>query len=167
MLRCAQMHRDHFPVRSSSTTAHKTYTVRMFREDELPTCTCTGFMTKRNRNANLAGGGFPGAGAGLARTTPAWCKHLEEVKRTTCDWQQAPGEPAPASCPRCGGPVVETDAPLLPAGRGPVSSDEAQRRAPAPADPPKSTPPVEPVATTEPLDADAAADELAKLLEGA
>ena len=162
MLRCAQMHRDHYPVGSSSSA--KTYTVTMFRGDELPACTCTGFMTKRNRNANLAGGGFPGAGAGLARTTPAWCKHLEEVRNATCAWEQATEETAPESCPRCGGPVVESTSPLLPAGRGPVSADEASGTAGEPAqagpDPEVTAKPVE----AAPIDVETAAAELTRLL---
>lgn len=123
MLKCAQAHREHYPVASSSSS-RKIYPVKMFRSNELPSCICTGFMTKRNKNANIIGGGFAGAGAGLARSTAAWCKHLEEVKNTTCDWEQKPGESYQLQCPKCGGPVIDSAAPRLPAGRGRVQPHE-------------------------------------------
>lgn len=123
---CAQRHRDHYPVQGS---ARKPYTVRMFRPNELPSCTCTGFMTKRNKNANQIGGGFVGAGAGLAKTTAAWCKHLKQIKETTCDWMQQPGQQRQLQCPQCGGPVVDSASPRLAPGLGPVtpSAVPAQR----------------------------------------
>lgn len=114
---CAQRHREYYPVGSGSSS--RVYPVKMFLPNELPSCTCTGFMTKRNKNANIIGGGYAGAGAGLAKQTAAWCKHLDEVKRTTCDWQGARGE-RQLQCPQCGGPVVDDATKRLPAGRGPV-----------------------------------------------
>lgn len=116
---CAQRHRESYPVHSGSSS--KTYEVTMFRDNELPACKCVGFMTKRNKNANIVGGGYSGAGTGLAKTTAAWCKHLQEVKDTTCDWEQQPGQQAQVVCPKCGGPVIDKSARRLPPGRGSVS----------------------------------------------
>lgn len=111
-LACSQWHRQYYEVPSGSSS--KVYRVKMHPQTTpLPECNCTGFMTKRNKNANAIGGGYAGAGAGLAKKTFAWCKHLEEVKTTVCDWQQAPGEATPRSCPKCGEPVVDAKSPLL------------------------------------------------------
>lgn len=112
---CAQRHREYYgPIQGSGK---KPYIITMFRDNELPTCTCTGFMTKRNKNANIIGGGYAGAGTGKAKQTAAWCKHLELIKDETCDWESKPGEKQ-LQCPKCGGPVVDKTAKRLPAGRG-------------------------------------------------
>lgn len=118
MLRCAQMHREYFPVGSSSSS--KVYRVKMFRPNQLPECDCVAFKVKRNKNANAIGGGYTGAGSGLANTTAAWCKHLQQVKDITCDWEQPPGSQAQLQCPKCGGFVVDTAQPLLGPGLGRV-----------------------------------------------
>jgi hypothetical protein len=161
MLHCAQMHRDHYPVRSGSST--RTYLVTLFRPDELPACTCISFATRRNKEANRLGGGLPGAGAGLAYKAKVSCKHIDEVRATTCTWQ-AQGEDAPGSCPRCGGPVVEETAPRLPAGRGPVTPETPASQPEVPATERAQERP-RPAASSE--GADAAASELAKLLDDA
>lgn len=117
---CQQRHREYFPVQGS---AKKPYIVKMFQDNALPECNCVGFMTKRNKNANLIGGGFAGAGTGLAKQTAAWCKHLEEVKQKTCAWEGKPNEKQ-VQCPQCGGPVVQKTAARAP-GHGVIGVTQA------------------------------------------
>jgi hypothetical protein len=71
-------------------------------------------MTKRNKNANAIGGGFAGAGAGLAHQTPAWCKHLEQVQQNVCGWQSKPKDKPVEVCPNCKSDTVPQTDPLAP-----------------------------------------------------
>lgn len=105
-IRCSQMAKPFYEVPSSSGS--KKYRVVLFQDGVLPSCTCTGFMTKRNKNANIAGGGFAGAGTGLSGQVTAWCRHLDTLQKTICQWRLTDENAIPPSaCPACGGPVVD------------------------------------------------------------
>lgn len=99
MQRCAQMSQTEFTIESSSST--KTYRVRAFLpEDEPWTCDCVAYNIARNRDGGKNHGGR------------GWCKHLEEIHKTVCSWQEgAEIQSIPGVCPRCGGPT--TEAPIL------------------------------------------------------
>jgi hypothetical protein len=91
-------------------SAKKPYRVVLFQKGVIPSCTCVSYKTRLNKNANLAGGGFKGAGTGLAGSVTAWCKHLEHFSKTVCQWELTDEHAiAPASCPRCNGPVIDDD----------------------------------------------------------
>lgn len=160
-VKCAQMMKPFFPVPSSSS--NKTYNVIMFHKDRLPACSCVGFQTRRNKNANQVGGGYAGAGKGLAKQVTAWCKHLEKVSRDTCQWELRPGEIEPDNCPRCGGPVLDDEAVSVENGDAAIElvammRDLAGEPAPVVDEPEK------PSGSTE-FDPDTAVAELAAMLK--
>lgn len=105
----------HFGSKSGGPNA-KGYNVYIFRQDNedrgalAPLCTCMPFLTKRKKLA--AANGTP------IDETWSTCKHIDEAKANTCDWTEKdkdkPGFVYGTECPKCGGPIVETDAPPTP-----------------------------------------------------
>lgn len=112
MQKCMQMVRiangeigARFPSKSSS----KEYRVYAFREGEVPFCNCMGFIMSRKKDA-VARGIPTENGTGT-------CPHIREVMAHTCQWQQTTAEDYryDSTCPSCGGPLWDTDNPVLPA----------------------------------------------------
>lgn len=102
MQHCDQISSTEFSVESSSSS--KEYRVRCFLPDgEAPTCTCPAFAISRNRDGGKNHGGV------------GWCKHIDEVMASTCQWQDGISDEEqtiPGVCPLCGGSTSES-APLV------------------------------------------------------
>jgi hypothetical protein len=97
MQMCAQMDQSVFMIKSE-TDPNKTYVVTYFTERQPHHCTCPAFRNKK-RWVN---------DSSWMKRNYGWCKHLEQVDRTTCQWHEQYGEAQEISgtCPLCQGPTV-------------------------------------------------------------
>lgn len=104
MQRCDQMNQTEFSIESSSST--KKYRVRAFLpKADPPTCDCIAFAISRNRDGGKNHGGH------------GWCKHIDQVLASTCQWQEGVSpEPQtiPGVCPVCGGTASDAEVTVLP-----------------------------------------------------
>lgn len=100
MQHCQQMEQNCWLVPSDSKPSKK-YTVTAFK-GEPPTCTCVAFAIGRNRGKSNKRGAKPGR---------AWCKHIEYVYDTVCQWDSDSDKVQlePGVCPMCGGPTAFDD----------------------------------------------------------
>lgn len=91
-----------------SSSSDKVYKVTAYRPNEFAFCSCPSYIFSRSKQAKKEGV--------HQNTIPGSCKHLDETLRVTCDWiQERTGDYRyDEVCPKCGGPLVDTDTAMIP-----------------------------------------------------
>lgn len=104
MQRCAQMHEVAtigrlFP----SSSSDKVYKVTAFRPNQFPFCNCPAYIFSRSKKAKAEGV--------HQNSIPGECKHTKTMFASTCQWEQKTTAERrfDDTCPKCGGPVIDTD----------------------------------------------------------
>lgn len=124
----------------SKSNPSKVYRTYAFRDGEKPFCDCFPFMRGRAKRAKELG---------VTTDKVDWtCGHLDKLFAETCDWVQGDTDEFrwDATCPKCGGPVVNTDTVDMPEDRDSQVDDlrvllaELRGEAVTPAAAPEPTP---------------------------